>query len=100
MFVHAVYFWLKDHLTPSDEAAFLAGARSLTTITGVHQAYVGVPAPTDRPIIERSYSYALVAVFANQHDHDRYQVDPIHDRFRDECAKYWRKVVIYDSVEG
>ena len=98
MFVHAVYFWLKDDLTPPQTAAFLAGARSLTTIASVRQAHLGVPAPTDRPVIDRSYSHALVVIFETQEDHDRYQTDPIHDRFRDECGTFWKKVLIYDSI--
>jgi hypothetical protein len=98
MFVHAVYFWLKDHLTEKDKTTFLAGATSLTTIPSVQHGYVGVPAPTNRPVIERSYSHALVVIFANEHDHDLYQADPIHDRFRENCAQFWQKVVIYDSV--
>ena len=98
MFVHAVYFWLKDNLTPPQTAAFLAGARSLTTIASVKEAHFGVPAPTDRPVIDRSYSHALVVIFENQEDHDRYQTDPIHDRFREECGTLWERVLIYDSI--
>jgi hypothetical protein len=98
MFVHAVYFWLKDDLTEAQKATFVNGVHSLTTIGSVTHGYVGVPAATDRPIIERSYSYAAVVVFKDEAAHDLYQVDPIHDRFRDECGSFWRKVVIYDSV--
>ena len=98
MFVHAVYFWLKDNLSASEKDAFQLGVKSLTTIKSVRQAYTGVPAPTDRAVIDRTYSFALVAVFANQRDHDAYQTDPIHDRFRTECGDFWTKVVIYDSV--
>lgn len=29
---------------------------------------------------------------------DAYQVDPIHDRFREECATFWTRVQIYDAV--
>ena len=57
-----------------------------------------VPAPTDRPVIERGYSRALVLVFADQATHDAYQVDPVHDRFREECGGLWTNVRIYDSV--
>jgi hypothetical protein len=98
MFVHAVYFWLKDSLSARQKDAFVLGVKSLTTIKSVRQAYTGVPAPTDRPIIDRTYSFALVAVFANQREHDLYQSDPIHDRFRKECGDFWHKVVIYDSI--
>jgi stress responsive alpha/beta barrel protein len=98
MFVHVVYFWLQPNLSPADTAAFIAGVTSLTTINTVQHAWVGVPAATDRPIIDRSYSYSLVVVFADQDGHDTYQVDPIHDRFRDECGTFWSRVVIYDSI--
>ena len=98
MFVHAVYFWLREDLTPTDREHFLAGLRSLRGIDGVVQGYIGVPAPTDRPVIDRSYSWSLVLVFASEVDHDAYQIDPVHDRFRAECGRYWTIVRIYDSV--
>ena len=59
---------------------------------------MGVPAPTGRSVIERGYSYALVLVFADQAAHDAYQVHSVHDRFRDECAPFWERVRIFDSV--
>ncbi len=98
MFVHAVYFWLRDDLTEAEHQRFVEGVTSLTTIGTVHSAYVGRPAPTDRPIIDRSYSCALIVVFADKAAHDAYQVDPIHDRFRDECGTFWTRVQIYDSI--
>ncbi len=64
----------------------------------MEHGFVGVPADTDRPIIDRSYSYALVVMFRDAAGHDAYQVHPVHDRFREECAGFWRKVQIYDSV--
>jgi hypothetical protein len=35
-------------------------------------------------------------VFRDKLAHDAYQAHPLHDAFRDECAKYWTKVRIYD----
>ena len=99
MFVHAVYFWLRGDLTSPERERFEAGVRSLLGIKGVVQGYLGVPAPTDRPVIERGYSRALVLVFADEAAHDAYQVDPVHDRFRDDCAGFWTTVRIYDSVD-
>jgi stress responsive alpha/beta barrel protein len=98
MFVHAVYFWLRPDLTPAQRAQFVAGVRSLGTIQSVQQCYIGVPAPTDRPVIDRTYSQALVLVFADQAAHDTYQVHPIHERFRTECGTFWTSVRIFDSV--
>ncbi len=98
MFVHAVYFRLRDGLPPADRDRFLAGLDSLRAIEDVHEGYIGVPASTDRPIIDRDYSYALVLVFADERAHDAYQVHPVHDRFRAECSPCWDSVRIFDSV--
>ena len=97
MFVHSVYFWLKPELTEAQQAQFWAGVRSLGTIASVKACYIGTPAATDRPIIDRSYSCALVVVFADEAGHEAYQVDAIHDRFRIECASLWERVLIYDA---
>jgi len=98
MFVHAVYFWLRDDLTPAERKRFAAGVRSLRAIDEVEDGYIGVPAPTDRPVIERGYSAALVLIFPDQAAHDAYQVHPVHDGFRSECGGFWTTVRIYDSV--
>lgn len=98
MFIHSVYFWLKPDLTSEQQAAFDAGARSLTTIETVRQGYVGRPAATDREIIDRSYSCALVLIFDDQEGHNRYQVHAVHDRFREQCSPFWSKVLIYDAT--
>jgi hypothetical protein len=98
MFVHAVYFWLRDDLTPAQQAQVDAGLRSLRAIEHVRRGYIGVPAPTDRPVIERGYSRALVLVFADEAAHDAYQAHPVHDRFREECGGFWTTVRIFDSV--
>ena len=98
MFVHAVYFWLRDDLPPADRARFVAGVESLLTIESVAHGWVGVPAATDRPVIERGYSYALVVAFADAAGHDVYQDHPVHDRFRETCAPSWTRVQIFDSI--
>jgi Stress responsive A/B Barrel Domain len=98
MFVHSVYFWLKPDLTEEQRAKFWESVRSLTTIESVRQGFVGSPASTDRPIIDRSYSCALIVIFDDDAGHDAYQVHPVHDKFREECAPFWSKVLIYDAV--
>ncbi|MBI1374022.1 MAG: Dabb family protein [Phycisphaera sp.] len=99
MFVHSVHFWLKPDLSDDDKRQFLDGARSLLTCPTVKKGFLGVPADTDRPIIERSHSYTLIAAFDDKAGHDAYQVHPIHDKFREECEKCWNRVLIFDSVD-
>ena len=97
-FVHAVYFWLRQDLSAADRKKFVAGLESLRSIEGVRDGYIGVPAPTDRPVIERGYSWSLVLIFPDKAAHDAYQIHPVHDRFRAECGGFWTAVRIYDSV--
>lgn len=98
MFVHAVYFWLKGSLTQQERDQFREGLQSLATIESVQECHIGIPADTDREVIDRSYSYALVVIFADQLSHDLYQGHPTHDSFRDNCSPFWERVQIYDSV--
>ena len=96
MFVHCVYFWLRADLSPAEHAAFRAGVRSLAGLESVVQSHMGPPAGTARPVIDSSYSWALIAVFRDQQGHDAYQVHPVHDAFRANCASFWTRVQIYD----
>jgi hypothetical protein len=98
MFVHCVYFWLRHDLSEQEHARFIDGVTSLTTIESVRQAHVGTPASTDRPVIDRTYSYALVVVFDGDKGHDEYQGHPVHDAFRRGSADLWTQVKIYDFV--
>jgi hypothetical protein len=97
MFVHSVYFWLKPDLTEEQRALFWESVHSLKTIESLRQCYIGAPASTDRPVIDRSYSCALVVVFDDDEGHDIYQKHPVHDKFR-ECSNLWSKILIYDAV--
>jgi hypothetical protein len=99
MFVHSVYFWLNEGLSADEREAFRRELEKIAAIESVRQSHIGVPADTDRPVIERGYSYALVLLFDDQQGHDFYQVHDTHERFRQECARYWSRVLIFDSVE-
>jgi hypothetical protein len=99
MFTHCVFFWLKDGITADERATFERGLASLTTIPGVFHGTCGVPATTDRPVIDRSYSYGLMVKFENLDIHDAYQVDPIHKEFLKNCSHLWTRVQVYDFVD-
>jgi hypothetical protein len=99
MFTHCVFFWLKPEVTAQDRAKFERGVASLTRIAGVVHGSFGVPAATDRPVVERSYSYGLMVKFENLAGHDAYQIDPIHQEFLATCSQLWNQVKVYDFVE-
>ena len=97
MLVHSVYFWLKSELTEAEVAEFHQGLESLCGIKSAESVYVGAPADTPpRPVIDTSYSFALVVVLKDREAHDTYQVDPLHTAFLERFKPYWEKVLIYD----
>lgn len=96
MFVHSVYFWLKRDMRPDAVPEFESDLKALQEIETVKAFYTGSPAPTDRPIIDQTYDYALILVFENKADHDTYQTHPLHDTFVANNSQYFLKVQIYD----
>ena len=96
MFVHHVFFWMND-LSEDEFKAFETGVKTLPMIELVKFGDVGMPGGTDRPVIEKSYSYSLLLVFENKSAHDEYQIHPIHKKFIDDCSHLWNQVLIYDS---
>jgi len=98
MFIHSVYFSLRADLDATERWRFEKGIRSLAAIDSVEWGYIGSPAPTDRPVIERGYTHSLILAFRDQAAHDAYQVHPVHDRFREDCAGYWSGIRIFDSI--
>jgi hypothetical protein len=96
MFVHNVFFWLKEKDNEEARQALLAGIKSLEAIESIESVYIGTPASTRRPAIDATYDFAEILVFADEAAHDVYQVHPLHKQFVDECAHLWERVLIYD----
>lgn len=99
MFVHCVYFWEAEGLTGPQRRQFQEELQNLLTIEAVRQGWVGTPAATRRPVIDSTYTFALILVFADQADHDAYQEHPVHLGFVERCRSFWREVKIYDASD-
>ena len=98
MFVHSVYFWLSPDLTPDARAEFTRDIQTLRDIPTVRACYIGAPADTDRPVIDRSYDCGLILLFDTQADEEAYLAHPLHRAFADKWRERWT-VKIYDCVE-
>ena len=102
MFLHTVHFWLKPDLTGEQRAAFVAGCQGIAQSPNVATLRVGVPAGTDRPVVDNSWDVQLAVEFASAAEHDAYQSadDTVHVAFIETFKTSWSKVVIYDSVSA
>jgi stress responsive alpha/beta barrel protein len=100
MFVHHVYFWLKNSDSKEDKARLLEGLSHLSKVSSIKMFQIGVPAATNRDVIDRSYAVSWLAIFDDQLSQDSYQKDPIHLKFVDDCSSLWSKVIVYDSVDA
>lgn len=97
-FVHHVYIWLKDPSSEKDKQALIEGMRKLTGIKSIRQFHIGVPVPSERPVVDSSYTFSWLILFDDKEGQDAYQVDPLHLEFVKNCSPLWTKVVVYDSV--
>jgi hypothetical protein len=100
MFVHHVYFWLKNPGSAEDKAKLVEGLRKLSKVSTIKMFHIGQPAATNRDVIDRSYAASWLAIFDDQPAQDSYQTDPIHLKFVEECSSLWSKVVVYDSIDA
>ncbi len=96
MFVHSVYFWLKPGLSQDDLKDFEAGLKTLTEVETVTHGFIGTPADTHRPVVDRTYSYGLTVVFADKAGQDIYQDIEAHKDFIRKNEDKWQKVQVYD----
>ena len=98
MFIHHVYFWLKNPSSIDDRQKLIEGLEKLTKVKTIKMFHIGKPADTNRDVIDTSYSISWMLVFDDETAEESYQVDPIHLNFVETCKHLWQKVVVYDSV--
>ena len=100
MFIHHVYFWLKNSGNKDDKAKLIEGLKKLSKVSTIRNFYIGQPAATRREVIDSSYDVSWLLFFDSAGDQESYQTDPVHLKFVEECSALWTKVVVYDTIEA
>ncbi len=100
LFVHHVYFWMKDDHTAQDKAKLLEGLNSLKKVETIKMIHIGKPAGTNRDVIDFSYQYSLMLLFKDLADQEIYQKHPVHLDFVKNYSNLWSKVIVYDSINA
>jgi Stress responsive A/B Barrel Domain len=99
VFIHHVYFWLKNPDSKDDLDQLIEALKKLSVVKTIKQFHIGKPADTDRGVIDNSYVVSWMLLFDNAEDQASYQTDPIHLKFVEECSHLWSKVIVYDSID-
>jgi hypothetical protein len=60
VFIHQVYFWLNNPTSTTDRDKLIAGLRKLSSVKSIQQYHIGIPADTNRPVIDSSYAVSLL----------------------------------------
>jgi hypothetical protein len=100
VFLHHVYFWLKNPGNKADRDKLVEGLTKLSKVTTINNFHIGKPANTSRGVIDTSYDISWFTEFANDEDQASYQTDPIHLKFVEDCSHLWQKVIVYDSIDA
>jgi hypothetical protein len=98
LFVHHVYFYLKNAKNEADTAKLMEGLNKLAKVPTIRMVHIGTPASTDRSVIEKGYAVSWLCFFDNLEEEEVYQKHPIHLKFIEEYSHLWEKVIVYDSV--
>jgi hypothetical protein len=99
IFIHHVYFWLKNPASEADKNKLIEGLTGLSKVPTIRFHHIGTPASTNRSVIERGYSVSWMLFFDNLEEEEIYQKHPIHLKFVEDYSHLWEKVIVYDSEQ-
>jgi len=99
-FRHVVYFWLNRPEDAAQRKQFLNNLTEfISAMDNIQDSFIGVPANTNRDVVDNSYQYSLNLGFENKAEQDIYQDHPLHKKFIEKSAHLWNRVLVYDSIE-
>ena len=97
MFIHVVYFWLKEGTPDSARRQLERDCRDLLSrIPAVRHLWAGRPAATHREVVDRSYDVGLCVTLDDLAGHDVYQDHELHQQFIAGNKPNWKRVQVYD----
>ncbi|MBS1746203.1 MAG: Dabb family protein [Bacteroidetes bacterium] len=99
VFIHHVFFWLKEN-NEQNRNQLIEGLQKLSSVTTIRQYQIGIPANTNREVIENGYSVSWTLIFDTPQQQESYQEDPVHLDFVKACSPLWNKVIVFDTVNA
>lgn len=99
IFVHHVFFWLKEPNNLEARKQFEAGLQNLIQVPLIQSSHIGKPVESPREVVDDSLTYSYMAFFRSKEDQTIYQTHPIHLKFVNDCQHLWEKVIVYDAMD-
>src|SRR5687767_7612505 len=94
---HIVLVWLKPGTSPEVYEQIVTGSKGLSMIGEIRDLRVGKAIPSDRPIVDDSFSLGIYMRFDSVTDMNAYLTNPRHVQFVDTLVKpHLQKLVVYD----
>ncbi|HEY3487526.1 MAG TPA: Dabb family protein [Gammaproteobacteria bacterium] len=94
---HIVLVWLKPDTQPTTYQQILEASKALGAIGQIQELRIGKSIPSERPIVDDSFSFGLYMRFETVEAMNAYLTDPRHVQFVDTLVKpNLEKLVIYD----
>lgn len=99
LITHYVLFWLKEDVSAKEIEDFTGFFEELRKIPNVKSLHYGHAADsTPRNVVDNSFTYNLLVYFDTLEDLEVYGTHTIHLNAIEQYSKYWKKVVVHDSV--
>lgn len=98
-FFHVVFFWLIDESEEVSKRFEKELRKFIGQVDVIKTSHIGKPAPTDRDVIDNTWSYSLILSFNSKKEQDHYQEHEAHLQFIENASSLWKKVLVYDSIK-
>lgn len=98
-FFHVVYFWLINESAEVGKKFEQELRKFIAQVDVIKTSHIGKPAPTDRDVIDNTWTYSLILSFDSKKEQDHYQEHQAHLTFIDNASSLWTKVLVYDSIK-
>lgn len=94
---HVVLCWMKESVTEAEIEKLIAETKALGQIDGIEELTAGRPIPSDRPIVDDSFSFGITMTFSTKEMMNSYLKDERHTSFVSEKIKpQLEKLLVYD----
>lgn len=99
--VHVVAFWLKPD-APADAVERMRSfylQRVAAAVPGVESVWIGRPRPSDRSVVDASFTCMSIVRFRDAAAEGVWQGHPVHTEFKRQFEPYFERVTVYDVLE-